>query len=87
MELHLDRRLADRRIFPSFSLLNSGTRGDEKLLGKRYEDINKLRRMLDMLNDDERTELLITKMKKTKDNEEFLKPSPKPRIFLFPNLP
>ncbi len=73
MELHLDRRLADRRIFPSFSLLNSGTRGDEKLLGKRYEDISKLRRMLDMLNDDERTELLISKMKKTKDNDEFLK--------------
>ncbi|MEK7504555.1 MAG: transcription termination factor Rho [Patescibacteria group bacterium] len=73
MELHLDRRLADRRIFPSFSLMNSGTRGDEKLLGKRYEDINKLRRMLDMLNDDERTELLITKMKKTDNNDEFLK--------------
>ena len=73
MELHLDRRLADRRIFPSFSLLNSGTRGDEKLLGARYEKIGQLRRMLDMLNDDERTELLITKMKKTKDNDEFLK--------------
>lgn len=73
MELHLDRRLADRRIFPSFSLLNSGTRGDEKLLGNRYEKISQLRRMLDMLNDDERTELLITKMKKTENNDEFLK--------------
>lgn len=73
MELHLDRKLADRRIFPSFSLLNSGTRGDEKLLGDRYDRISQLRRMLDLLNDDERTELLINKLKKTKDNDEFLK--------------
>ena len=73
MELHLDRRLADRRIFPSFNLLQSGTRGEEKLLGDRLEKVIQLRRMLDMLDGDERTELLIAKMKKTKDNEDFLK--------------
>mgnify|MGYP001597913052 FL=1 len=72
MELHLDRRLADRRIYPSFNLLVSGTRGEEKLLGKRLEKVMQLRRMLDLLNEDERTELLIAKMKKTKNNEEFL---------------
>ena len=72
MELHLDRRLADRRIFPAFELIRSGTRGEEKLLGNRLEKIVQLRRMLDMLDGDERTELLISKMKKTKNNDEFL---------------
>ncbi len=72
MELHLDRRLADRRIFPSFELIKSGTRGEEKLLGKRLDKIIQLRRMLDLLDQEERTELLIAKMKKSKDNDEFL---------------
>lgn len=72
MELHLDRRLADRRIYPAFNLLVSGTRGEEKLLGKRLERVMQLRRMLDLLGEDERTELLIAKMKKTKNNDEFL---------------
>lgn len=72
MELHLDRRLADRRIFPAFELVKSGTRGEEKLLGNRYEKVIQLRRMLDMLGDDERTELVINKLKKTKTNQEFL---------------
>ena len=72
MELHLDRRLADRRIYPAYNLLVSGTRGEEKLLGKRLEKVMQLRRMLDLLGEDERTELLIAKMKKTKNNDEFL---------------
>src|SRR3989344_1343137 len=72
MELHLDRKLADRRVYPSFNLLVSGTRGEEKLLGKRLDKINQLRRMLDLLDAEERTELLINKMKKTKNNDEFL---------------
>lgn len=73
MELHLDRRLADRRVFPAFNLLISGTRGEEKLLKDKLDDITKLRRMLDLLGEDERTELLISRLKKTKTNEEFLK--------------
>jgi len=72
MELHLDRRLADRRIYPAYNLLVSGTRGEEKLLGQRLEKVMQLRRMLDLLGEDERTELLIGKMKKTKNNDEFL---------------
>lgn len=72
MELHLDRKLADRRVFPSFELIRSGTRGEEKLLGKRLDKIIQLRRMLDMLDTEERTELMIAKMKKTKTNDEFL---------------
>lgn len=73
MELHLDRHLADRRVFPAFDILKSGTRGEEKLLGDRHEKVIQLRRMLDLLDQDERTELLISKLKKTKDNDEFLK--------------
>ena len=73
MELHLDRRLADRRIYPAYNLLVSGTRGEEKLLGDRLEKVIQLRRMLDLLDNDERTELLINKMKKTKSNDEFLR--------------
>lgn len=72
MELHLDRRLSDRRIFPAFELIKSGTRGEEKLLGSRYEKIVQLRRMLDLLDGEERTELLINKIKKTKSNDDFL---------------
>jgi len=72
MELHLDRKLADRRVFPAFNLLISGTRGEEKLLKDKLDDITKLRRMLDMLGEDERTELLIARLKKTKTNDEFL---------------
>ncbi len=72
MELHLDRRLADRRVYPAFNLLVSGTRGEEKLLGDRHEKVLQLRRMLDLLGQDERTELLIAKLKKTKTNDEFL---------------
>jgi len=72
MELHLDRKLADRRVFPSIQLVKSGTRSEEKLLGDRYDKVLQLRRMIDLLDDDERTELVITKLKKTKTNAEFL---------------
>jgi transcription termination factor Rho len=72
MELHLDRHMADRRIFPAINTLKSGTRAEDKLLGDRMEKVIQLRRMLDLLGEEERTELLINKMKKTKDNDEFL---------------
>src|SRR4030066_1645576 len=49
MELHLDRRLADRRGFSSFDLLKSGTGGEEKVLGDRLEEVIQLRRMLGLL--------------------------------------
>ncbi len=78
MELHLDRKLADRRIYPAFELLRSGTRGEEKLLGDRFDKVMQLRRMLDLLDEDERTELLINKMKKVDTNKEFLDSLSKP---------
>lgn len=73
MELHLDRRLADRRIFPSIDILRSGTRKEELLFSNAdYQSIVMMRRMLDVLNEDERTMLVVEKMKKTKSNKEFL---------------
>ncbi|MEK7565908.1 MAG: transcription termination factor Rho [Patescibacteria group bacterium] len=72
MELHLDRRLADRRIFPAIDIGKSGTRNDEKLFTeKEMEARKRLIRMLDMLGD-ERTEMLIGRLLQTKSNKEFL---------------
>lgn len=73
MELHLTRKLADRRIFPAIDVTRSGTRQEELLYGKEtLEKVHTLRRMLEMINEDERTETLLERLKKTKDNNEFL---------------
>jgi len=73
MELHLDRRLAERRVFPAIDLQRSGTRQEELLYEpKLYEKIVTMRRMIDILSPEERTELFIEKLKKTKTNKEFL---------------
>jgi transcription termination factor Rho len=73
MELHLDRKLADRRVFPSINVSRSGTRQEELLYGK--EDLTKIhtmRRMLELISEEERTETLLERLKKTKTNSEFL---------------
>ncbi|KKQ94547.1 transcription termination factor Rho [Candidatus Woesebacteria bacterium RIFCSPHIGHO2_01_FULL_39_17] len=73
MELHLDRRLADKRIFPAINITRSGTRQEELLYGKdALQQIYTLRRMLDMVSEDERTEMLLERLRKTETNEEFL---------------
>jgi len=73
MELVLDRKLADRRIFPAIDIPRSGTRKEEKLYPpKYYEAIRKLRRMMVDLNSIEAMETLITAVKKYKTNEEML---------------
>lgn len=74
MELHLDRRLAQRRIYPAIDIISSGTRNEELLLDKDVLNQSwRIRRMLDVLNENEDpTEILISRMKKTKDNTEFL---------------
>src|SRR3990167_8580741 len=73
MELVLDRRLADRRIFPSIDIQRSGTRKEELLFSNAdYQSVVLMRRMLDILNDDERTQLVVDKMRKHKSNREFL---------------
>jgi len=73
MELHLDRRLAERRIFPAINIQRSNTRHEELLYPKTiYPSIIKLRRMVDMLNESEATELILQRLGKTKTNKEFL---------------
>ena len=73
MEVHLDRKLADRRVFPTIDIQKSGTRKEELLLNK--DDLNRvyvLRRVLTPLSAVEAMELLLSKMSKTKSNNEFL---------------
>lgn len=72
-ELKLDRDLANRRVFPSIDIKSSGTRHEEQLLSEKdLEAVLKLRRMVDMLDDKESTQLVIQRLKKTKSNKEFL---------------
>lgn len=73
MELHLDRRLAERRIYPAIDVMRSSTRRDDLLFESMdYQSIILMRRMLDMLNDGERTEVLVGRIARTKTNKEFL---------------
>ncbi|MBI3878098.1 MAG: transcription termination factor Rho [Verrucomicrobia bacterium] len=73
MELILDRKLADRRLFPAIDIPKSGTRKEEKLFAqKNIEPIRKLRRMLVDLNPVEAMETLTAALKKHKTNDELL---------------
>ncbi len=73
MEIHLDRKLTDKRVFPSIDMQKSGTRKEELLLAR--EDLNRvwvLRKVLNPLSAVEAMELLLDKMGKTKSNADFL---------------
>ena len=73
MEIHLSRKLANRRTFPAFDLAISGTRREELLMPE--DELNKvwvLRKFLASMNTVEATEFLIEKIKKFKTNEEFI---------------
>jgi transcription termination factor Rho len=73
MEIHLDRKLADRRIFPSIDINRSGTRKEELLLPP--DDLNRiwiLRKLLSPLNTVDAMEFLLDKLSGTKNNAEFL---------------
>jgi transcription termination factor Rho len=73
MELHLDRNLADKRIYPAINVTSSGTRQEELLYGKEdLKRVHTLRRMLEMVHEDERTETLLARLKKVDTNKEFL---------------
>lgn len=73
MELKLDRKLADKRIFPAVDVDASGTRKEEILLGnEELSVVWKLRRVLHALDQQQAIELLLDKMKQTKSNVEFL---------------
>ncbi|MGB9892770.1 MAG: transcription termination factor Rho [Candidatus Saccharicenans sp.] len=73
MEINLDRRLVDKRIFPAIDISRSGTRKEELLISDK--DLNRiwiLRKILSQLNEVEAMELLLEKLSKTKTNSDFL---------------
>ena len=73
MELVLNRRLADRRIFPAIDVEKSGTRKEEKLVGlKRLQQIHVLRRVMARLHFAEAMEMLITRLDEVKKTDDFL---------------
>ena len=74
MELHLDRKMADRRIFPAIDVVRSGTRREDLLMSAdELEKVYKLRKMIDTLGEGaDTTSLIMTRIKKTKNNKEFL---------------
>lgn len=73
MEIHLDRRLVDRRIFPAVDIFKSGTRREELLLTeKELRRVWLLRKALSEMNVIEIMEMLVQKLSKTRSNDEFL---------------
>jgi len=73
MELHLDRRLVDKRVWPAVDVNRSGTRKEENLMHPDELDrVRALRRVLADMHPVEAMELLVNRMKKTKSNAEFL---------------
>jgi len=73
MEIHLDRKLSEKRIFPAIDLAKSGTRKEELLLSPEERDVMwNIRRVLSTGNTAEVTEQLITMIARTQTNKEFL---------------
>jgi transcription termination factor Rho len=73
MEVHLDRRLMDKRVFPAIDINKSGTRKEELLIAR--EDLNRiwiLRKVLSQLSVVDAMEFLLDKMRGTKTNKDFL---------------
>ncbi len=73
LEIVLDRRLVDRRIWPAIDINRSGTRREEKLMDpEEYRRVCVLRRVLNDMNGPEAMELLVSRLQKTRSNAEFL---------------
>lgn len=73
MEVYLDRKLSDKRVFPSFDLQRSGTRKEELLLSEdELQRVWLLRRVLSPMNTSQSMEFLLDKMRGTKTNKDFL---------------
>lgn len=73
MEVHLDRKLSEKRIFPAIDINKSGTRREDLLLSSQeLETVFSLRKAMANMNSAEMTEQLISKIITTKTNEEFL---------------
>ena len=74
MEINLDRKLADRRLFPAINIKKSSTRKEELLLSdEELQKIWVLRKVINPMDDAEIMELLLDRMRKTKNNEAFLR--------------
>ena len=73
MELHLDRKLSEKRVFPAIDINKSGTRKEELLLSeKELNSVFSIRRAMSNLGTGDVTEIIVSKMLKTKNNEEFI---------------
>jgi transcription termination factor Rho len=73
MELHLDRKLSDRRIFPAIDVLRSGTRREELLMDETtLRQVWLMRRMLAQIGSSDSIELVLNRLQKSKNNQEFL---------------
>lgn len=73
MELHLDRKLSEKRVFPAIDINKSGTRKEELLLSeKELSSVFSIRRAMSNLGTGDVTEMIVSKMTKTKNNEEFI---------------
>jgi len=74
MEVHLDRKIAEKRIFPSINIRRSGTRREERLTSaSELQRMWILRKLLAEMEDVAAIEFLIGKLKQTKSNDEFFK--------------
>ncbi len=73
MELHLDRKLAERRVYPAIDIEGSGTRQEQLLFKEEfYKQMIIMRRMIGILGENERTEIFLDRLGKTESNEAFL---------------
>jgi transcription termination factor Rho len=73
MEVHLDRKFAEKRIYPALDIAKSGTRKEELLFDKEtFKQITTLRRWLGMMTPEEQLGVMIEKLSKYKTNKEFL---------------
>lgn len=73
MELHLDRKLAEKRIYPAIDIESSGTRQEQLLFKEEYYKLMIIvRRMIGILGENERTEIFLERLAKIQSNEEFL---------------
>ena len=73
MELHLDRKLSDKRIFPALDVLRSGTRREELLMDEQsLRQVFLMRRMLAQIGSSDSIELLLNRLVKTPTNRDFL---------------
>ncbi|MDR0624088.1 MAG: transcription termination factor Rho, partial [Treponema sp.] len=74
LEINLDRRISDRRLFPAINIKKSGTRKEELLLTEEeLQRIWVLRKVINPMDDIEIIELLVDRMRKSKNNEAFLR--------------